>query len=217
MKIMEVMAETEGNSCSHRVIDAPHGGIWPLFRSTVMSYGEHFAEAEALAVEAFAKKAEDKLIMFGFFEANGFTARYGKSAFGTPYVSLEFDPDDSDIFMRWNITYIVLPKEFDENSSSANARSAGLTYRAEIPQNGNISLQVWSSGADYFRAVRLNPEGFEIELMRSSGQREFQSFPEDGDKVRNNAVAMLDGILEQADDDLLISITKRLKTKINRR
>lgn len=75
MKIMELVAETEGNSCSHRIIDAPHGGIWPLFRSTVMSYGKHFAEAEDLEVEAFAKKAEDKLLTLPMDKSRGFLLR----------------------------------------------------------------------------------------------------------------------------------------------
>ena len=108
-KIMKILSETEGNFCDQMLVDAPSGGLWPLIRKEVADYAGEYAGENDLGAGKLAKKVETELIMFGRFETGGFVATYDKSVFGTPRVSLEFDPDETDVLMRFNITYIVMP------------------------------------------------------------------------------------------------------------
>ena len=217
MKVLKILAETEGNSCSHEVIDTPSGGLWPLVRKEAAdSCRCMVANASDAEAEGFAKKVENELIMFGTFDLDRFHAAYGKSAFGTPYVTLEIDPDEDDVFMRFNLTYIVLPKELETIKAEPADRHENLKFKADISQEGNISLLVWKNGADFFRSVRTDFDGFEIELVRSDGSRVFQAYPEDGDAAARNAVAMLEGICEETGDELLLVVAKRLIAKIRR-
>lgn len=89
-----------------------------------------------------------------------------------------------------------------------------INYSINRTLDGNCHLCIYSDNdADFFRAVRKHELGFDIEFLQKNGNRVFQSYPDDGEKAINNAVAMLNGVIDEANaeknsDPLFLAVLK---------
>lgn len=116
MKVLTIIAETEGNSCTQQV-DEAKSGFWPFVRKQIENCASNFADPQDWGAEQFSKEVVNALEHGYPYEiGHAFRATYrkGGSVFGTDMVRLELDPDEDDVLMRWNLTFIVIPRGIEK-------------------------------------------------------------------------------------------------------